>query len=237
MLLYVILSLCLLSQQIIISQADIVKNSYEEAMDGNEESDLQIQKNSLEKRVRGLLEELDRVNHLRFGNESVNVYKDVSKAISSFNSLSEKTNELKKEVDALDQDEFKEISLDVDEITGKIFNSLGEMWLYMESVDIKNHDFEKAHEYFLKAEATGNAHAQHNLALMYSLGIGVHQDTAKALTYEYFSALGGSLRASMALGYRHWKGINVPKSCDTAVKYYEVVAEEGNNYLSYHYEY
>src|SRR4051812_320640 len=39
--------------------------------------------------------------------------------------------------------------------------------------------------------------------------------------------MGGSHQAKMALGYRHLFGYGVPKSCESAVLYYQQVAEEG----------
>jgi hypothetical protein len=39
----------------------------------------------------------------------------------------------------------------------------------------------------------------------------------------YAAAVKGHVGASMALGYRHYKGYGVPKSCDTAALYYDEV--------------
>lgn len=47
---------------------------------------------------------------------------------------------------------------------------------------------------------------------------------AKSILYDHFASLGGSLRASMSLGYRHLYGLSVPISCETALKYYSTVS-------------
>ena len=48
----------------------------------------------------------------------------------------------------------------------------------------------------------------------------------EALTYYYFAAAGNDSFARMVLGYRHMHGLGVPKSCTSAVLYYQPVAEQ-----------
>jgi hypothetical protein len=48
----------------------------------------------------------------------------------------------------------------------------------------------------------------------------------EALTHYYFAAAGNDSFARMVLGYRHMHGLGVPKSCQTAVLYYQPVAEQ-----------
>ncbi len=105
-------------------------------------------------------------------------------------------------------------------------------------------NYTEAFAYFNdSASRFGDSDAQHYLALMYSIGLGVPQDAAMAVLYEYFSSLGGpevtvsvdgddadltdttGIPARMAMGYRHLMGYNVPKSCEAAVAYYQPVAE------------
>jgi SEL1 protein len=83
---------------------------------------------------------------------------------------------------------------------------------------------EQAFSYLNASASAGNADAQHLLAFMYSAGIGVEQHAGLALTHEFFAAAGGSRRASMALGYRHLRGIDVPKSCSAAREYFSAAA-------------
>ena len=48
----------------------------------------------------------------------------------------------------------------------------------------------------------------------------------EALTHYFFAASGNDSFARMALGYRHMQGLGVPRSCQTAVLYYQPVAEQ-----------
>lgn len=58
-------------------------------------------------------------------------------------------------------------------------------------------------------------------------------DPVKTVLFYEFASRGGSLPATMALGYRYLHGYNVPRSCDTAMQYYRhaadrVIAEEAS---------
>ncbi|KAG4305435.1 hypothetical protein PORY_000991 [Pneumocystis oryctolagi] len=83
------------------------------------------------------------------------------------------------------------------------------------------------------ADRTGNATAQLNLGLFYSVGIvnEVPRDQAKALLYFVFSASQGNIRAEMILGYRYYLGIGAPQSCQIAAEYYKRVADKVMNYF------
>jgi len=48
----------------------------------------------------------------------------------------------------------------------------------------------------------------------------------EALAHYFFAASGNDSFARMVLGYRHMQGLGVPRSCQTAVLYYQPVAEE-----------
>ena len=48
----------------------------------------------------------------------------------------------------------------------------------------------------------------------------------EALAHYYFAAAGNDSFARVALGYRHMHGLGVPRSCQTAVLYYQPVAEQ-----------
>ncbi|EIE24098.1 HCP-like protein [Coccomyxa subellipsoidea C-169] len=48
----------------------------------------------------------------------------------------------------------------------------------------------------------------------------------EALAHYFFAAAGNDSFARAALGYRHMHGLGVPKSCQTAVLYYQPVAEQ-----------
>jgi len=53
-----------------------------------------------------------------------------------------------------------------------------------------------------------------------------HAAPGRALLHYYFAALQNSSFASTVLGYRHSVGLGVPKSCPSAVLYYNTAAEE-----------
>ena len=48
----------------------------------------------------------------------------------------------------------------------------------------------------------------------------------RAILNYYFAASGNDWVAQMALGYRHMHGLRVPRSCQTAVLYYNPLAEQ-----------
>ena len=47
-----------------------------------------------------------------------------------------------------------------------------------------------------------------------------------AILNYYFAASGNDSVAQMALGYRHMHGLRVPRSCQSAVLYYNPLAEQ-----------
>jgi len=55
---------------------------------------------------------------------------------------------------------------------------------------------------------------------MYSTGIGINSNQAKAILHYTFAALGGHHYAQMAMGYRAHLGISVVQSCEMALSYY-----------------
>jgi SEL1 protein len=80
---------------------------------------------------------------------------------------------------------------------------------------------------YAKAADLGDAHAQFHLGVASSYGFwGFPKDDAQAMTQYYFAAVGHHTGAMLALGSRHLLGVNAPKSCETAVRYYEVAANK-----------
>jgi SEL1 protein len=80
-------------------------------------------------------------------------------------------------------------------------------------------------ELFQRAAELGNATAQFRLGTLFATGaLGVEKSAVKAALHYYFASLGGSVEASMALGFRHSVGLGVPKDCRAAVAYYELAA-------------
>ncbi|XP_043368016.1 protein sel-1 homolog 2 isoform X9 [Dermochelys coriacea] len=70
----------------------------------------------------------------------------------------------------------------------------------------------------------GSHKGQTALGFMFSYGIGMEYNQAKALVYYTFGSLGGNLISQMILGYRYWVGINVPRNCEAALTNYRKVA-------------
>ncbi|KAI0021157.1 hypothetical protein F4780DRAFT_739322 [Xylariomycetidae sp. FL0641] len=90
-------------------------------------------------------------------------------------------------------------------------------------------NFEAAFDHYHRlASDHGNSSAQYMVGLMYATGIGgaVERDQAKALLYHTFAADQGHTRSEMTVAARHLSGIGVPKSCETACKYYKRVADK-----------
>ncbi|XP_066992907.2 protein sel-1 homolog 1 isoform X2 [Anabrus simplex] len=66
--------------------------------------------------------------------------------------------------------------------------------------------------------------AHMGLGFLYASGISVDVNQARALVHYTFGAIGGSIWAQMALGYRFWAGVTVSSSCEKALDYYRRVA-------------
>lgn len=71
------------------------------------------------------------------------------------------------------------------------------------------------------------------LGFLYATGIAVNASQARAIVHYTFGAIGGSLWAQMALGYRYWSGVTVATSCERALDFYRKVANKGKFNLLY----
>lgn len=69
------------------------------------------------------------------------------------------------------------------------------------------------------------------MGFLYATGIGLNVSQARALVHYTFGALGGSVWARMALGYRYWSGTTVPANCEKALDFYRKVANKGTSLL------
>uniref|UniRef100_A0A8D0H733 SEL1L2 adaptor subunit of SYVN1 ubiquitin ligase n=1 Tax=Sphenodon punctatus TaxID=8508 RepID=A0A8D0H733_SPHPU len=73
--------------------------------------------------------------------------------------------------------------------------------------------------------AEGGSHkGQTALGFLFSYGIGVEYNQAKALIYYTFGTIGGNLISQMILGHHYWVGINVPRNCEAALTHYRNMA-------------
>eukprot|EP00798_Chlamydomonas_sp_ICE-L_P011120 gene11120-18744_t len=99
-------------------------------------------------------------------------------------------------------------------------------------------DYRLAHEMIREASDLGDPEAQGLMGMRFATGLhaldawdelGIVEfgepSEEDAILHYYFAALGGDSFASMALGYRHFLGLGVPKSCPSAASYYQPVAE------------
>lgn len=63
---------------------------------------------------------------------------------------------------------------------------------------------------------------------MHEYGYGVEVNEAKSFLYYTFAS-NENHDAKMVLAYRYFEGIGVKRSCEKALEYYRVVANEGIN--------
>ncbi|RLN62036.1 hypothetical protein BBJ29_005130 [Phytophthora kernoviae] len=105
---------------------------------------------------------------------------------------------------------------------------LGDMYFYgNQSLDTSVNGT-LAMSLYAEAAAMGAPRAQFHVGVAQSYGLwGFPLDEASAMTNYYFAALGGDIGASMTLGHKHLLGLGAPKKCESAVRYYEVAANEG----------
>lgn len=109
--------------------------------------------------------------------------------------------------------------------------SLAEAYLFG-SAD-REINFSQAFSLFKDLSMEGNPTAQLYLGFMYAAGLGVKPSQSKALVYYTFAAACDNLFAKMALAYRHWSGISVHQSCESALKYYRKVAKKVEEEFSF----
>uniref|UniRef100_A0AAV1U638 Uncharacterized protein n=1 Tax=Peronospora matthiolae TaxID=2874970 RepID=A0AAV1U638_9STRA len=104
---------------------------------------------------------------------------------------------------------------------------LGDMYFYgNRSLDTRVNG-SLAMRLYAEAADLGAPRAQFHVGVALSYGLwGFPLDEAAAMTRYYFAALGGDTGAAMALGYKHDTGHGAPKKCESAVRYYEVAADD-----------
>lgn len=91
-----------------------------------------------------------------------------------------------------------------------------------------NQEWAKALTACTLAAEGGNATAQFNLGLMYSLGRGVAQDYAKSAHWYAQAAKQGDSDSQNNLGLMHYKGQGVVQDYAQALRWYKLAAEQGN---------
>ncbi len=89
-------------------------------------------------------------------------------------------------------------------------------------------DFEAAVRILIPLAESGNARAQMNLGTMYSAGLGVAQDQAKAVYWTRKAAEAGSPKAQSNLGLAYLYGRGVPRDDGQAVEWLKKAAVQDN---------
>ncbi|RLN89846.1 hypothetical protein BBJ28_00004059 [Nothophytophthora sp. Chile5] len=104
---------------------------------------------------------------------------------------------------------------------------LGDMYFYGNRSLAMTVNGTLAMSLYAEAAVLGAPRAQFHVGVAHSYGLwGVPLDEAAAMTQFYFAALGGDVGAAMTLGHKHLLGLGAPKKCESAVRYYEVAANE-----------
>lgn len=74
---------------------------------------------------------------------------------------------------------------------------------------------------------SGDAWAQHKLALMYDLGVGVRENNAEAAKWYTEAAEQGHAYAQYNIGLMYYKGEGVPHNEAQALKRWRLAADQG----------
>ncbi|CAF1549928.1 unnamed protein product [Rotaria sp. Silwood1] len=85
-------------------------------------------------------------------------------------------------------------------------------------------DFSQAKKYFDEGAEIGSAKSHFGLYFMNSVGLLPNASISKALVHLTFAAIDGYSPAQMALGYRYWRTVSLPHSCESALMFYKQVA-------------
>ena len=89
-------------------------------------------------------------------------------------------------------------------------------------------DYATALEWYDKATALGDAHAENNLGWLYEHGLGVEQDYAQALEWYGKAAARGDVGAEVNLAWLYRDGQGVQQDYGQAMAWYRKAAEQGN---------
>lgn len=90
---------------------------------------------------------------------------------------------------------------------------------------VERGDYATAVKEFLPLAKQGNADAQYNLAILYTIGEGVPQNHVQALEWLSKAAEQDHVKAQYNLGLMYYQGTGVPKNNTLALKWYRKAAE------------
>lgn len=94
-------------------------------------------------------------------------------------------------------------------------------------------DYQGALEEYQRFADQGDASAQCNLGVMYSLGLGVEQSYFKAMGWYAEAARRGSAKAQANLGWMYGTGRGTPQDYVYAYAWYSVAAADGEDTARY----
>lgn len=92
---------------------------------------------------------------------------------------------------------------------------------------VKEKNFEKAFKHFMTLAESGNAEAQHNIAMLYRQGLGVEKDLTVSARWFRKAADQDIADAQYYLGHMYDNGEGVEKNAQYAFVWYRRAAEKG----------
>ena len=95
-------------------------------------------------------------------------------------------------------------------------------------VTYERKDYATALKEFWPLAHQNDARAQHNLAVMYRIGLGISQDYKEAVKWYRFAAEQGFAPAQNGLGVMYYNGEGVLQDFKEAVKWYRLAADNGS---------
>ncbi|KAJ1450542.1 hypothetical protein M885DRAFT_621604 [Pelagophyceae sp. CCMP2097] len=98
---------------------------------------------------------------------------------------------------------------------------------YFEGICGLKQSFQRAFQYYERAEAQGHAIAQYNLAVYYDQGLGVKINFKTAARWYRRAAEQGLAQAQVNIGWFYSNGKGVAQSYGEAVKWYRLAAAQG----------
>src|SRR5258705_2102019 len=98
-------------------------------------------------------------------------------------------------------------------------------------------DYSAAVRLWRQAAEQGDAHAQHNLGLLYRDGHGVAKDINEAARWFRLAAEQGLTQAQVNLGVLYAAGQGVPPNDDEASRWFRLAADKGDEFAQYNLAY
>jgi uncharacterized protein len=100
-------------------------------------------------------------------------------------------------------------------------------WIHERGLGVPQ-DYNKAREWYLKAQAGGDIDADAHLGRLYEFGWGVEKDYAKAADLYQRAVKDGSSAGYIRMGYLYETGKGVKLNWEKAIEYYRIAIDKGN---------